>query len=176
MSIGEVQLQGNTFVMDGQEFDLDTLITALNMSRVEIIDKQIADQANIIKSRNAELAQLNDVLSEIQAKKPAEADGTGSLGDTVLPGSNPPMTLTDYLTNNGLVPADLDITGEMNGPDFDAILSKVKGRMDSLNSTSQMDMIRLQGLTNKRNQAFDLMSNIIAKVSKARDNIISNIR
>jgi len=52
----------------------------------------------------------------------------------------------------------------------------LKGRIDSLNSSSQMDMIRMQSLMNKRNQAFELMTNVLSKFSKNRDAIIGNMR
>ena len=39
-----------------------------------------------------------------------------------------------------------------------------------------MDMLRLQSLSNKRNEAFDLMTNFMKKFADKRDAIIGNMR
>jgi hypothetical protein len=39
-----------------------------------------------------------------------------------------------------------------------------------------MDMLRLQSLNNKRNEAFDLMSNFVKKMQDSRSSILSNMR
>ena len=59
---------------------------------------------------------------------------------------------------------------------LDNNVAALKGFMDTMNSQSQLDMIRLQGLINKRNQAFEMVSNALSKLSKPRDAIISNMR
>jgi len=58
----------------------------------------------------------------------------------------------------------------------ESLIEALKGKIDSLNSTSQLDMIRLQSLSNKRNEAFDQLSNIVQKLNKARENAIGNMR
>ena len=40
----------------------------------------------------------------------------------------------------------------------------------------QMDMLRLQSMTNKRNEAFDVMTNFIKKMQDSRSSIIGNMR
>ncbi|MFC5985242.1 hypothetical protein [Marinicrinis lubricantis] len=42
-------------------------------------------------------------------------------------------------------------------------LSELKAKIDQLSNASQMDMIRLQSLTNKRNEAFELMTDMMRK-------------
>lgn len=48
--------------------------------------------------------------------------------------------------------------------------------MDGLSNTQQMDMTRLQGMTNKRNEAFDVMTNFLKKMQDSRSSIIGNMR
>jgi hypothetical protein len=55
-------------------------------------------------------------------------------------------------------------------------IEKVKARMDSLNGDSQMDMIRMQSLVNKRDQAYEMATNLMSKDQKSKDAIISNLR
>ena len=55
-------------------------------------------------------------------------------------------------------------------------ITKIQGQIDKLNSDSQLDMIKLQSLTNKRNQTFEMMSNLTQKFSQSCDKMIGNIR
>ncbi|KOS68337.1 hypothetical protein AEA09_07055 [Lysinibacillus contaminans] len=49
-------------------------------------------------------------------------------------------------------------------------------QIDSMNNSQQMDMLRLQSMSNKRNEAFDEMSNFLKKMQDARSSIIDNMR
>ncbi|MCQ4087877.1 hypothetical protein [Saccharibacillus sp. JS10] len=49
-------------------------------------------------------------------------------------------------------------------------------QIDALNNTQQMDMLRLQSLSNKRNEAFDVMTNFMKKMQDSRASIIGNMR
>jgi len=52
----------------------------------------------------------------------------------------------------------------------------LKNQIDALSSSQQMDMLRLQSLSNKRNEAFDVMTNFIKKMQDSRSSIIGNMR
>ncbi len=51
-----------------------------------------------------------------------------------------------------------------------------KTEVDALGNTQQMEMLRLQSLTSKRNEAFDTMTNFIKKMQDNRSAIIGNMR
>lgn len=51
-----------------------------------------------------------------------------------------------------------------------------KAQIDALSNSQQMDMLRLQSLSNKRNEAFDVMTNFIKKMQDSRSSIIGNMR
>ncbi|WP_269862418.1 hypothetical protein [Achromobacter xylosoxidans] len=55
-------------------------------------------------------------------------------------------------------------------------ITAAKSQVDSLGNTQQMEMLRLQGLTNKRNEAFDVMTNFLKKMQDSRSSIIGNMR
>ena len=63
-----------------------------------------------------------------------------------------------------------------NKGELDKAITGLKGQVDSLGSNQQMDMLRLQSLSNKRNEAFDLMTNFMKKFADKREAIISNMR
>jgi len=55
-------------------------------------------------------------------------------------------------------------------------VGNLKTAIDTLNSDSQIDMIRTQGLVNKRNEAFDTLTNLLGKFQKTIDGIVGNYR
>jgi len=59
---------------------------------------------------------------------------------------------------------------------INAAITGLKGDMDKLNSDSQLDMIGIQGLVNKRNEAFDMLTNLLGKFQKTIDGIVGNLR
>lgn len=57
-----------------------------------------------------------------------------------------------------------------------AAVQALKGQIDALSNSQQMDMLRLQSMSNKRNEAFALMTNFIKKMQDSRSSIIGNMR
>lgn len=57
-----------------------------------------------------------------------------------------------------------------------ATAAQRKSEIDALSNSQQMDMLRLQSLSNKRNEAFDLMTNFVKKMQDSRSSIIANMR
>ncbi|HSW06942.1 hypothetical protein [Aquabacterium sp.] len=67
-------------------------------------------------------------------------------------------------------------SGTLTQSEFDQLINNITSRIDGLNSSQQMDMLRLQSLTNKRNESFDIMTNFIKKLQDNRSSIIGNLR
>ena len=63
-----------------------------------------------------------------------------------------------------------------NGTSTPEDIAYLKGQIDALSNSQQMDMLRLQSLSNKRNEAFDLMTNFVKKMQDSRSSIIGNMR
>jgi hypothetical protein len=61
-------------------------------------------------------------------------------------------------------------------PKDDAAITRINGQIQKLNGDSQLQMIQIQDLTNKRNQAYEMLSNLMQKFQKALDTIVSNMR
>lgn len=57
-----------------------------------------------------------------------------------------------------------------------ADLNAQQGQMDALSNSQQMDMLRLQSMNSKRNEAFDVMTNFVKKMQDSRSSIIGNMR
>lgn len=59
---------------------------------------------------------------------------------------------------------------------IDRQIEQIKSQIDAMTNSQQMDMLRLQSLTNKRNEAFELMTNFIKKMQDSRSSIVGNMR
>ncbi len=51
-----------------------------------------------------------------------------------------------------------------------------QAQIDAASNSQQMDMLRLQSMSNKRNEAFDVMTNFVKKMQDSRSSIIGNMR
>lgn len=59
---------------------------------------------------------------------------------------------------------------------LDQQIQDLKNQIDHLNNSQKMENMRLQSLSNKRNEAFDIMTNFIKKMQESRSSIIDNMR
>ncbi|MBQ7176842.1 MAG: hypothetical protein IJS08_05435 [Victivallales bacterium] len=57
----------------------------------------------------------------------------------------------------------------------DDLLTEIESKMDSLNSFSQEKMIELQSETNKRDQAYDIITNVLKSLQNVLTGISNNI-
>lgn len=59
-------------------------------------------------------------------------------------------------------------------PSPEEVISSISSRLDSLNTVSQEDMIELQSLTNKRDQSYDLITNVLKSFNTVLTSIARN--
>jgi hypothetical protein len=145
--------------------DLTTLLLALFMERANNIEDAIKEQSKILQEKNLKMAESNEILQMVRAQRPAKDSD-----EATLPGE-----AIEWASRNGI---DLPNggSGKIKQAQWDQVIENIKGHTDQLSNTSQMDMIKLENLLNKRNQSFDFMSNFISKMAKVDDGIIGNIR
>jgi len=173
---------GGITVGDLKGLDLETAMMAIQSQRAELLEGQLRTQLDAISARNKSIADLNALLADLKTLRPGGTDPEkwGNLGANAAEG----RATHARLKAAGLsFPAGAD---EVNEPGtgiydakqktFDAWAEQIKGKIDAFNSSQQMDMLRMQSLTNKRNEAFDLMTNFIKKMSDSRSSILGNMR
>ena len=61
------------------------------------------------------------------------------------------------------------------GIDIDQLITDIESKMDSMNSFSQQKMIELQSDTNKRDQAYDMITNILKSMNTVQVGIVNNM-
>ncbi|MBP1992070.1 hypothetical protein [Paenibacillus eucommiae] len=58
----------------------------------------------------------------------------------------------------------------------ETLVKELQSKIDAAGNSQQMDMLRMQSLSNKRNEAFDVMTNFVKKMQESRASIIGNMR
>ena len=166
-------LGGDSFRVGGQTMDFETLVLSIQSERANLLEEQLADQAKAIQDRNALIAQANDVLAKAKA-----AQNNAAANNIVGGDINSDNEMTQFFQDNGIPFDSKNSVGQIVGTkdQWDVYIQRIKNFTDKLNSSSQMDMIRLQSLMNKRDQAFEMMTNVLQKTSKLNSDIISNMR
>jgi|GEM_PF-1654054 len=154
---GVESLGSDRFAMDGSTLDLQTLIMTLQAERANNLEAQLAAQGNEIKQTTARLREARDMMAQMQDCKNSQ--------------KHAPAELVDYCKKIGL-----ELHKDNSKEAWDTNITRLKAYEDELNSQSQLDMIRMQGLMQKRDQAFQLMTNTIQKLGKTLDGIIANMR
>lgn len=72
---------------------------------------------------------------------------------------------------------DADSSGDTySKEEIGIIVNNIKNSVDSLTSSSQLDMTQLQSTMNRYNQTFDALTNFIAKYNQALSSVIGNLR
>jgi hypothetical protein len=152
--------------------DLGTLMAMLQIDHTKSLDDSITDKMGDIKARNTQLSQMTEFLSELRKLK---AEGRDD-GDRNSVHSNVELSIdgiskplkgpgASWASEFGLQSQWTDVIGtrdDKRGDDlskwnseWDANISLLKNRLDTLNSDSQRDMVELQQLMDKRGTAMD---------------------
>ncbi|HEX7749928.1 MAG TPA: hypothetical protein VF445_14385 [Bordetella sp.] len=171
MQIGNV---GSIGGLDLSNMDIETAMMAVQSQRTQLLDTQLASQIKDVQGRNDAIAQLNSTLGDVTALQ-------GKLetkdGNTKLPDNDETRKMVaaakDALNKSGLDASTFDLTTKGG---LDSAVTKIKGAIDGQSNSQQMDMLRLQSLSNKRNEAFDVMTNFVKKMQDSRSSIIGNMR
>lgn len=143
--------------------DLESALLAVQQQRASLLENQLKNQIDSVQQRNNEIAQLNSSLNKLTELRYQLKNGKVTL----------PADLTQTLTTMGFsVPA----SGIVTQGEIDGLIFNVKSKIDSVGNMQQMDMLRLQSMSNKRNEAFDVMTNFIKKMQDSRSQIIGNMR
>ena len=169
MSKVEMGANGGFIVNGGTEVSLGTLLMQLNIDRTKTLDSQIADQMSEIQDRNETLRAMNELLAwmrNARENKSQSNDDEGSsatfgVGIMDANGNEIKKTTEGWFAEFGMgTPTDVNPNDDKDEwqSEWDANIETVKGKIDTLNSDSQLDMIRLQSLIDKRSVAFETAS------------------
>ena len=151
---------------------LDALMLAIMSDRAEMLESTLRDQVKDVQDKNARLKQANAMM----AKARAASKGASEDDETKMP-----QDVINFFADNNIPwgedggKIDRNSSYELNSAKWDLAIQNMKGWSESLTSTSQLDMTKLQSTSGKFNQTFDMMSQFISKYFRSGDSLIKNI-
>ncbi len=194
-SIGEIQR------IDIKGMDLETAMMAVQSSRANLLETQLKDQIAAVQAKNDQIAKLNQLVgtlntavtlfpANVKADTRIDQNPDFSKNNYALEREVNSAALaagfklgfpTDVADGGGLTKDDKvrlpgGLRGNVTKAKLDGVIQQIKSQIDSASNSQQMDMLRLQSLSNKRNEAFEVMTNFIKKMQENRAAIIGNMR
>ena len=174
-------MMANVYTLDGvtevdgvtpRRMSIGQLAMAICLQRACALENQIIDVMDQINANTAMLNGLTDVETALVG---VGVDGTFNPNNTFTYDGASVSYLSFLRDTAGIsgLPA-LDATKVNNNytewsyNSVQTVISLIEDKMDSLNTISQDTLIQLQSLTAKRDQTYDLASNII----KSRNNVL----
>lgn len=134
-----------------RQLSIGQLVMALCLARASELEAQIIELMEEMNKSSAQLEALTEVEEGLVAVDDSQL-ATYVSGEVKYDGKT--YTYVAFLKSvfGITVPNDMTV-GEL--------ITEVEAKMDELNSFSQQKMIELQSLTNKRDQSYDMISNVL---------------
>lgn len=149
--------------------DLGTILMMLQLDRTSVADRQIADMLGEINDRNRTLKIMTELMAEMRKLK-----GNRS-GDAQITINGVTKYASAWMKDMGMPWTEVSGNDSEKDAKWDANIQTVKGRVDMMNNDSQMANIRLQNLVEKRNNAFEMASKVMATNNQSIQSTIRNL-
>lgn len=188
---------------DIKSLDIETALMAVNMNRVTQLDDQLRVQMEGVQAKNDQMAllttlqsNLNSVMGYLATDKSVNStlgtDLTSHVGlEEEVNLSMQAAQVQLFKDSSGILRSgslgDTDGDGQPNSylgginqyvtkGELQQALNDVQGMLTNLSNTQQTDLLTLQSTTNKRNEAYDTMTNFLKKDQDSKSGIVSNMR
>ena len=152
-----------------RQLSIGQLVMAICLNRASKLETDIIALMEEMSATSAQLAALTDIENDI-------LDGGANMNNintSHVTYDGRDYTFYDFLVNvMGFSPSDVP-TGFADGSNTD-LITLIESKMDEKNSFSQQKMIELQSLTNKRDQSYDMISNILKSLNTTMTGIVNN--
>jgi len=155
------------------------LVMAICLERAVAKEKEIINTMNSLNLTSTQLQCLTDIETEIVSKDGKKGESV-NLNTATLTYNGEVWTYADFLAelfmDDGMSDGDIMnlITATASSESRD-LINALEQSMDKRNSLNQQTMIELQSATSKRDQAYDMISNISKSLNQVSVGIVNNI-
>ena len=167
-------LTANVYMVDGvyepdgvtlRRLSIGQLVMALCLQRAAKVEGTIISTMATIDDTSAQLEAMTEIENAILN------DDVNMSSKKVRYNGN---EYTYYTFLSEIMALESVPPGIANSESED-LLTSIESKMDELNSFSQKTMIELQSLTNKRDQSYDMVSNILKSLNGVLVGVANNI-
>jgi hypothetical protein len=173
---GQTSLTANYYTVPGVTYpdgtpralSIGQLVMALCLQRATELEAEII---KIVEDLNRTSEDL-ERLTEIETAIVNATDSSVDLKNTKLKGTD--ISYYDFLTKSDY---KIGLTGvpETASSSSSQLITDIEAKMDSHNSFSQQTMIDLQSQTAKRDQSYDMISNILKSLNTTLMTNVNNM-
>ena len=173
---GQTSLTANYYTVPGVTYpdgtpralSIGQLVMALCLQRATELEAEII---KIIEDLNKTSEDL-ERLTEIEKAIVNATDSSVNLKTTKLTGTD--ISYYDFLTKSEY---EIELKGvpETANSSSEQLITDIEAKMDSHNSFSQQTMIDLQSQTAKRDQSYDMISNILKSLNTTLMTNVNNM-
>ena len=155
----------------------ETLLTNLSIGQLVMalcLERAVAKEKEIIDTMNS----LNTTSSQLEALTTIETDVVAATDTSKVNLKNKTLTYngstyTYYAFLDEVV--KLDVVPETACATDNEFVTSLERAMDERNSINQQTMIELQSATSKRDQAYDMISNILKSLGNVLTGTVNNM-
>jgi len=160
-----------------RQLSIGQLVMAICLQRASKLEADIIALMEEMSTTSAQLADMTKieqaVIDDFAANQSGHAYNLDNV--TVTSSTSAVQLLRDlgvinstqqYVRNDSIL-SNADIM-------YDDFITEIESKMDEKNSFSQQKMIELQSLTNKRDQSYDMISNILKSLNTTMTGIVNN--
>ena len=140
-----------------RELSIGQLVMAICLERASQLEAGIIALMENMNEASAQLDAMTKIETDILA-------GTVNMNQSTVTYEGRSYTYKEFLTdaNVGIVLTGVPDSANADSADF---ISALEAKMDEKNSFSQRSMIELQSQTSKRDQTYDMISNILKSLN-----------
>ena len=158
--------------VDGQHLrplSIGQLVMAICLQRASELERQII---NLMEEMNQTSAKL-EAMTQIEKDIVEQTTGDLSLTSTYVTYDGRSISYKEFLSDPNLGGlSNVPNTANFKSSD---LISEIESKMDENNSFSQQKMIELQSQTSKRDQSYDMISNILKSLNTVIVGIVNNV-
>ena len=154
------------------------LVMAVCLERAVAKEKEIIDTMNSLNATSSQLQAFTEIETEIVTKDGKKGESVNLNTSTVVYNGET-MSYAYFLTEmfgaDGMADDEIAriVTATANADSTD-LINAIEQSMDKRNSLNQQTMIELQSATSKRDQAYDMITNISKSLNQVAIGIVNN--
>lgn len=148
----------------------DQVVARMGLCRATAVESAITPYTEILKARQKKAEDLGNMLATISGEL-AKHESDQSIDKTMNVGSGTVQLLRTY----GLKPDDLKDNGDIKFGDLQKLQTNVQYALDVNNNDIQQDSATLQGLVQKRDNAYSMATKLMKKANQTRSSGIRYI-
>ena len=178
-------LTAKTYTVEGvtnadgslRELSIGQLVMAICLQRASELETNIIALMEQMNDTSAELADMTKIEQAVIDDFTTNTNGHAFNLNSVTVSSSASAVL--LLRNLGVINQDQvyvrnDSVQSTYDIIYDDFISQIEAKMDEKNSFSQQKMIELQSYTNKRDQSYDMISNVLKSLNTTMTGIVNN--